>query len=270
MREHKRETLPVGILAYGVVALLIVVAAWQFIFDQQGSIGSAPPKVQQGKLAILPFINQTEIQAYDELGYITADWMTQALYETRPEHIVLPDEVRDHLDLADLTGKSREFADATDANYYLIGRYSRENDSLILLMRLIGATSGMGIERFPDISSAIKDPMHTVAVAAHMIQLYFEVDSTAILNVNPPNYEAYQSYIQAHSDSVGAPYQLLANATERDRDFYAPWIKLLSQYRMAKDTTMVDSVMHILESRSNRLLKYEQNLLDEIGIDHEN
>ncbi len=196
MPENKRETLSVGLLAYGVVALLVVIAAWQFIFDQSGSIGTAPPKVQQGTLAVLPFANKTEEENLNDLGYIAADWIANVLRETRSEQVVLAEEVRKHIEKANLNGKSRAFADATQSNYFLLGSYEMEEDSLIMSMRLIGATSGMKINRFPELSSGVKDPMKLVSNAAKMIQQYFEVDSAQFQSKLLLDYDTYKEKIK--------------------------------------------------------------------------
>jgi len=198
-----KETLPVGLIAYGVVAILIVLAVWQFINGRVATkLDTAPPKVQEGRLAILPFVNKTKQASYEVLGYMAADWIAQVLGQTRGDQVVSLSEVLKHLDKADPDGKSRDFANATEAEYFLLGSYDMEDNSLVMRMKLIGAKSGMSIDRFPEISVGVNDPLPLLTEAGKMIQKYFEVDSARIGSSNPPEYETYRSHIQEKMETI--------------------------------------------------------------------
>jgi len=259
----RRRVVPLAALA-GV----LVVAAVLTSLAARGGSGGIRPAISERRIAVIAFANETGDTALASIGRIATDWVIQGLVQTQLVDVVGPG-VR--------SGSFPALGDSTPPSPGLIvrGSYSREADSLVVQAQLVEAATGRVVRAVGPISGPLHEPLAVIERLRQQLAgaLATRVDGRlsrwSDAASQPTSFEAYRAFDEGLSaffslDSTANANagRVLLRAAALDTTFNLPLLWAVYAFDNVGDSSHVDSVMRVLESRRERLARFDLALFD--------
>ena len=242
-----------------------------------GSVTSHNQSVRalaRDRVAVAPLENRTGDPALDPVGLAAADWIIRGLMQTGVVQVMDP---RTMLPLGDAAAAQsirtrRGLAEATGAGTIVSGSYLRSGDSLVFQTEVTDARSGRVLSAVEPVAVVAVRAMDAVDMLRQrlMARLAFLLDpklgSWAQAASQPPSYEAYREFVEAHelADARRTDEALakLRRAAALDTSWMVPSLELLSFYDRTGFDAEADSVSAVLKRSRSKLLPLERATLD--------
>src|SRR5437773_2642299 len=219
--------------------------------------------------------NHTGDPAFDNLGHMAADWVTQGLAQTGLVEVVPSMSVMmaagehgpGHLDAAGLRALGRE----TGAGTVVWGAYYRQGDSVRFQIQISAAADGTVLRALDPVAGPLAQPLSAVEalrqrVMAALATLFDSRLSRWATNASqPPNFQAYQEFIAGldrfvQFDMRGAIAHF-ERAAAVDTTFRLPLIFAANAHMNVGEFAAADSIGHALERHAARFAPLDRAYL---------
>src|SRR5437016_2694188 len=222
--------------------------------------------------------NHTGDPAFDNLGHMAADWVTQGLAQTGLVEVVPSMSVMTasrasgehgsgHLDAAGLRALGRE----TGAGTVVWGAYYRQGDSVRFQVQISAAKDGTVLRALDPVAGPPGQPLGAVEalrqrVMAALATLFdSRLSRWAATASQPPNFQAYQEFIAGldrfvQFDMRGAIAHFKRGAAV-DTAFRLPLIFAANAHMNLGEFAAADSIGHAVERHSERLAPLDRAYL---------
>ncbi|OLC03627.1 MAG: hypothetical protein AUH45_05670 [Gemmatimonadetes bacterium 13_1_40CM_69_22] len=219
--------------------------------------------------------NHTGDPAFDNLGHMAADWVTQGLAQTGLVEVVPSMSVMmaagehgpGHLDAAGLRALGRE----TGAGTVVWGAYYRQGDSVRFQVQISAAADGTVLRALDPVAGPLAQPLSAVEalrqrVMAALATLFdSRLSRWATTASQPPNFQAYQEFIAGldrfvQFDMRGAIVHF-ERAAAVDTTFRLPLIFAANAHMNVGEFAAADSIGHALERHAARFAPLDRAYL---------
>src|SRR2546430_4207464 len=222
--------------------------------------------------------NHTGDPAFDNLGHMAADWVTQGLAQTGLGEVVAwlsvmtasgasGEHGSGHLDAAGLRALGRE----TGAGTVVWGAYYRQGDSVRFQVQISAAKDGTVLRALEPVAGPLAQPLDAVEalrqrVMAALATLFdSRLSRWATTASQPPNFQAYQEFIGGldrfvQFDMRGAIAHF-ERAVAVDTTFRLPLIFAANAHMNVGEFAVADSLGHALERHAGRFAPLDRAYL---------
>src|SRR6059036_340422 len=222
--------------------------------------------------------NHTGDAAFDNLGHMAADWVTQGLAQTGLVEVVPSMSVMSaslasgehgsgHLDAAGLRALGRE----TGAGTVVWGAYYRQADSVRFQIQISAAADGKVLRALDPVAGPLAQPLTAVEALRQRVMAVLATLFDSRLNrwattaSQPPNFQAYQEFIAGldrfvQFDMRGAIAHF-ERASAVDTAFRLPLIFAANAHMNVGEFAAADAIGHALERHSGRLAPLDRAYL---------
>jgi serine/threonine-protein kinase len=217
-KPQRRVWKRVGSAAVALVFLAFGIYATQWFADRGSSTG---PEVVPQRVAVLPFENRTGDPAWDDLGELAAEQITNRLQREEVGEVVPLSRAAVAAETTDAGGSVREMAAATGAALVITGAYSTVGGNIAIVVRLMETASGQQAGMF-ELSAAASDVPNpgleelSGRLAGGLLLAFDDVDPLWAMKAFP-KIEAYRLRLEGHELNLDF---LHSEALER---LYAAW-----------------------------------------------
>ncbi len=229
-----------------------------------------PISLDNDRILVAGFVNETGEPTLDHLGGITADWISRGLQETGAKVVLVGgffDPDPQSADSAGRTGLDKAIASAESygAGTVLTGSYYRHGDSVQFLGRLVNTQTGELRVSLTPVTGPLTSPLDAVDLLRRRIMSAADFISSAsqsTMAIRPPLYEAYREWLAAlrltaQQDHEGALQRYL-RAYELDTTFTVALIMVTGMLMAEERYAEVDSSLRALERRLPSLTPLER------------
>ena len=246
------------------VLLLMVGLFWAWKAYESPRAASLPADLQQERIAVLPFANQTGQANLNMLGSLIADWLTKGLMEMEDARVLQADNIlplldADSFDEITNDNSQQHIRDATGAEVLIWGDYYQLGDSLVIQLR-ISETATQSILRAMDLRTTEDQLMAALDQLANDVISFWAVKGQERFAQNPPAYQAYQAYKNGLERYMTDPEQAetdLWRAFRLDSSFTAPLFQLLSLYGKEGKNSAMQEVLEKINARQSEFGRWE-------------
>lgn len=227
-----------------------------------------PPRLDQHRVIVAAFQNQTGDNAFTPLGTIAADWVSRGLVDSHAVEVADPMLNARELASAD----PRSIGRRARAGIVVVGSYVRVGDSVAMSARLVDANTGRVLRTTEPAMAPVTRPVLAVGATRERVfgALAAEVDplitTAARGSEQPPTYEAYLAWVDgldrfARRDYAAAIAPLL-HAAALDSTFVSPRIWAMAAYGNIGDPYHADSILRTLWPSRTRLGAVDRGLIE--------
>src|SRR5437763_2371280 len=264
-RRGRRIVLGTGTLAAAAAAVILAV--------RRPAAG-----LNDRRVVVAVIENHTGDPAFDNLGHMAADWVTQGLAQTGLVEVVPSMSVMTasqasgehgsgHLDAAGL----RALGGETGAGTVVWGAYYRQGDSVRFQVQISAAKDGTVLRALDPVAGPLAQPLTAVEalrqrVMAALATLFdSRLSRWATTASQPPNFQAYQEFIAGldrfvQFDMRGAVAHF-ERAAAVDTTFRLPLIFAANAHMNMGEFAAADSIGHALERYAGRFAPLDRSYL---------
>src|SRR5881409_2692799 len=264
-RRGRRIVLGTGTLAAAAAAVILAV--------RRPAAG-----LNDRRVVVAVIENHTGDPAFDNLGHMAADWVTQGLAQTGLVEVVPSMSVMTasrasgghgpgHLDAAGLRALGRE----TGAGTVVWGAYYRQGDSVRFQVQISAAKDGTVLRALDPVAGPLGQPLSAVEalrqrVMAALATLFdSRLNRWATTASQPPNFQAYQEFIAGldrfvQFDMRGAIAHF-ERASAVDTAFRLPLIFAANAHMNLGEFAAADAIGHALERHAGQLAPLDRSYL---------
>jgi serine/threonine-protein kinase len=252
---EKKERIHWAAVGVAAVALILFLAAYVFRprSDASPQTSSTAAAIDPRRVSVMPFENHTGDHAYDSVGVMAMDWISQDIAASGLVSVVDP----------------RSSAKA-GAGLVISGSYDREGDHLSFKGQLSLASTGTISRVFKPVSAPFNQPTTAFdSVALQATGAIAEVTDARVSAFprsgrNPPSYAAYREFVQGAEDFVhhkdSTAYLHFMRAYQIDTTFTTALLNAgASIYNRFSGA---DSVIALLKARRSSMTRFNQMWLD--------
>jgi TolB-like protein/tetratricopeptide (TPR) repeat protein len=253
-----------GVLVGAVASLLIVAAAGTWFAFNHRSRGAAA----ESRLLVAPFTNLTGNPAFDIAGRIAADQLTAIVAQAGAINVV--DSRLVLQSLRDTTRPPTEamqrLADATHARFLISGTVVLRGDSLQFKAQMTEVRTGKLVAALDPAMSPTSDPIVALNALGDRLLGALGVRRFAQLpqaGYRAPSYAALQPFAKGMDlfqlkGDFPAAIPFFKEAVSLDSTFTRAYLMLEQQYINIGELERADSVIQVVEHRSQRLSEAER------------
>ena len=265
-QRPKRRFVILSLVLLVVLVAIVVFKLWRVVVPPSDKATSA-----RGRVAVVPFRNQTGDSTLNVLGRMIADWTTQGLLESDLAEVVPPEKLSEFNKSISI----RSVAKSTGAGTIVIGSYYKFGDTIQYQAQIVDANETL-LQAIDPIKSQVNKAMDGVeSVRQHVLGgLAFVLDKRLrkpIMQVSkPPKYEAYQEYIQGFDlftlkENYGAALEHFNRAFTLDTSFVISLFMACCANLNLMQWPQADSLAKLLDGRRAQLNRTQQLTLDYLG-----
>jgi len=264
----KRPRLSLRSAAFIVLGLLLLAVGGWLVYRPVASSPppTLPPELQQERIAVLPFVNQTGQTDLDMLGNLIADWLTRGLLEQdgatvlNAENLLPLLEAQAYADLSEAEGLPG-LRQAAGVAVVIWGDYYQLGDSIVIQTRILETASQQVLSALSTRTTQA-DLLRGLDALTSKVLSFWAVKDQERFAQNPPAYEAYQTYEKASAIYITKPAQaeqLFWQAYELDSSFLAPLFQLVNLYTKEGKNTARQVVMDQIATHQPAFTQWENN-----------
>ena len=255
----------IAIIAVGVV---LVVIDTKFVQQRSG----LPAMEVSDKIAVLKFENDTGSNKFDNVGKMAADWIIHGITQNKLGQIISPEIIDDYSEVLRASILSAPGEGGSPVTDYLKpskivkGIYFLDEDRLIFKSSITDGTMDRTLHSFEDVFCNVDSPLDCIEAAKQKILGYLVTEGKVVLEDTPPNYQAYEYFIDAKQTYRESPHdpkslEKIELAIEADSNYFEPKVyKFIYYYNIGEYGTADSILQPLLEIRASE----RQNVLLEI------
>jgi AraC-like DNA-binding protein/TolB-like protein len=252
--------------AVGFFVVIAIVTMTYYYKSSKKFSGFLPG--EKGRIAIVPFNNQTGDSLMKPVGDIASSWISGQLDDLNEVKIVPYFTIREYLPylgiLPDDPNGRPTLGEVVHADYIITGSYFVRSGNLYVDSRLVDAHSQELIYSIPVITGPKDSVMQILETLRLKIAgLLTNLEDVKMGKLNPPGYKAYVHYLQGLEELKSGQYPEQArlhfeSAAALEPGFVMPQLFLTWFYRGRE----LDSLVHLLGQIKNTT-RYEKNVCAE-------
>lgn len=257
----------------GIITILCLFSAYLIAHNNfsPSKIDTASVEIQNDKIAILKFGNNTGSPQYDVVGKMASDWIIHGITQNNVGHVITQDLI-DTYKVA-LKGKIKNENENTIIKEYLrpgkiiSGNFYLKNGNLLFQALVIDGQTGKTLFSFDPTECKPENPLKCIDELNESITGYFITADKKhlMLQENPPKYDAYKFLLEAKNTDDTDEYLLFLNKSIlADSNYFEPKVLRVAHYYNAGRYEKADSLLNLIKPESytnNRQL----NLLNMYG-----
>jgi tetratricopeptide (TPR) repeat protein/predicted Ser/Thr protein kinase len=256
-----------------IVALAVISAIAFLILREPG------PDLDPNRIVVAIFDNQTGDPAYDVVGRMAADWITQGLSKTELFDIVPSMSVERIYSGYEGEDPLGFLAQATKAGTVVTGSYYLQGDAIQFHAQVTDTQKGKLLEAQDPVSGPVEDPTKPIKSLREQLMttlaLSFEPElkDWAESMYMPSSYEAYKKYLEGRvlflkfGTDFKQVLDLLLQAARLDPSFAQPRLLAAWQYHIINEYAKADALVKELAELRDNLIPYDRYSLDMIEAD---
>jgi DNA-binding SARP family transcriptional activator/TolB-like protein len=268
-RSRRKLALAAGVL--GSLGVIAAAVAWIVLTERTPAHMAVPVP---SRVVVAPLENRTGDPAFDAIGAMVAEWVTQGLLRTGLVQVV---DTRTMLETARDAGPSRDadylrkVAEQTGAGMVVSGSYFVEGDELRFLTRVTGAPSGEVRHTVDVVSAPIArptaalEPLRQRVIGALAVLLDRRLNNWTAGASQPPTYEAYAEFLLG-METFGRDYdnsvRHFTRAAQLDSSYWQALLWAGMSYANLRRYPPADSLFRILDHNRAKLAAYDEANLD--------
>ena len=267
-----RRSWKVAAVATAVVAVLVVIVAVKLIPRGTGV------ELNPNRVLVLPFDNRTGDASLDQIGAMTADWLTEGLLALAGIVEPVPTEqvmqlLRGQAQGSAAPGVNTEgLAGATGAGTVVSGSYYQRGDSLEFQAQVFNVLEGAVLGATAPVHGSVEDPGNAIGllrervtgILAARFDPLMQIEIPA--SVRPPSYQAFQAYSSGLSAWMDGDYsealRHLERASALDTTYVRASILTISCYVNMGQLAVAESVAVEIGKSSEGISAYDRLRLD--------
>ncbi len=259
-------------LVAGAALVIGLGIVWAF-----SSRGAGRPRLEERRVVVAVFDNQTGDPNLDPLGRMAADWVTQGLDQIEVVDVV--PSTTGFAPRADLSGPApsdprdvRALAEATGAGTVVAGAYYRSGDAIEFQAQVVDARSGQLLSAVAPVGGPLAAPGAVVdslrqRVVGTVATVFDSRISRPAAGGKPPSLEAYRAYLEGHRAFNYASDMRLARsffyqAVALDSSFLDPRFYLVWTHMNLGEFQAADSNAQLLVPHRPRMNERQRKTLD--------
>lgn len=252
-------------------ALLIVKA--NFLKNNETVLSGIPllkPSEEGNKIAVLTFENNTLDDKLDVVGKMAVDWIMHGITQNKVGQVISPKIIEDYSKVMKTSmvfeGDEGILREYLKPSKIINGTYYLSEGELLVQCTILDKTMSQTLISFEPVSCDPNAPLDCIEALKQRIlgYLVLENESEIGFEETPPNFEAYQHLLEAHTkySSNDPEYlKLLNEAISTDPNYFEPKVDRLEYYYNQDQFAIADSLYHLL-SRETSNNKRQMNLLN--------
>ncbi|MBT8286555.1 MAG: hypothetical protein HKN00_14345 [Flavobacteriaceae bacterium] len=253
----------------GTLGITIVLLVINLFFISQNT--TEPNDVDNDRIAILSFGNNTGNEDMDLIGKMTEDWITHGINENNLGAVIGTEAIMQVAEVSK-AGVIDSSIENVLKEYFkpskkIEGNYFLNNDKIIFQCSVYNGLTDETLIAFEAVDCDAKNPLDCIEELKERILSYLAIDSSddLILPDKIPKYEAYKALLEADANSkMGNDEEykaLLDKAIVIDSTFLEPQIFKLDYYYNRGEYKVVDSLLKNIKRRAG-MTKRQSNLLN--------
>ena len=274
MPRRSRARKAVGGVTLGLAAIAVGFLGWPRL--------SGPNLDSASRVVVDVFANRTGDEAFDPVGHMLQDWITDGLLQSGLLEVVPTITARqatDYIGTEGLAGRVRDpvtaLADETGAHIVISGTLYRDGDQLRIQTsvtdasdreqaRLVGSIEPV-IGPADDVT-ALLDEVRGRLLGSLATSLNRRITSQVGSSERAPTFEAYGAFDRALDHYAARNYPeasaLFLSAHELDSTYAVPLVYASLSLRNHGEWARSDSVVSVLEARRHELSEYQRHWVD--------
>lgn len=268
-QNDEKPSLKRPIKRWSTIAFFVVIAivtmAYYYKFSKKFSGFS---RGEKGRIAIVPFNNQTGDSLMKPVGDIASSWISGQLDDLNDVKIVPYFTIKEYLPylgiLPDDPNGRPTLGEVVHADYIITGSYFVRSGNLYVDARLVDAHSQELIYSIPVITGPKDSVMQILETLRSKIAgLLTNLEDVKMGKLNPPGYKAYVHYLEGLEELKSGQYPEQArlhfeSAAALEPDFVMPQLFLTWFYKGHQ----LDSLVLVLGKIKNTT-RYEKKVCEE-------
>ncbi|UCF41558.1 MAG: protein kinase [Gemmatimonadota bacterium] len=264
-RAAKRRWMMIG----GAAGVAVVIALIVLVAALANGSGIA---LDQRRVAVLPFENQTGEDSLDVHGVVAASWITDVLQQANVMSVVPSLVVQQELGALEGGNPVREVAELTGAGIVVTGSYSRVGDSLRFRAGIIDAAGMELVHAVPPASGLPGSPEAAFAELSGRVAGALAIMGDTVFaaelehSLQLPSFAAYREYVAGLDLFTRGRYddaiQYFVRANELDASFFQVLLWAAVAHSNRGRWAEADSLAQMLEPYRGRASNWEQQMLD--------
>jgi AraC-like DNA-binding protein/TolB-like protein len=269
----KSDTTKKVLLTTGISLLLIFIVI-SIVSNNHRNDRNVATLVGNGRIAVMPFMNQTGDSSMAQVGDITSSWISSKIDELEGVQTVpyfTTTEYLPHIGILPNDPQNRPtFREIVGAQYFISGNYFLKDQNLYFDAQLVDAYTQESIYNLPVVGGPKDSVMQVIEdLRLKIAGLVANLEEVKLGKLNPPNYEAYKNYLSGLTELRNGLYPSQAfnyfkKAAELESSFMMPHIFLF----WFSTEQQRDSILQKIEQIPN-ITEYEKKAYLELKYSQE-
>jgi len=270
LKSGKSSFQKVFFSALTVIATLCAVTVFLIVNNNlvAKNTDTVPTYVENDKIAVLKFGNNTGDPKYDVISKMASDWIIHGITENKVAQVISQDIIAQYGEMRQ--NQNTEENEASLVRKYLkpgkivSGNFYLNNDELVFQSTITNGKTDEAIISFKSTKCVLDNPLDCIDDISELITgfLVTEGHNKEMLQETPPKYEAYKKFLEAkYSDTNEEYINLLNQSITNDPNYFEPKVLRVAYYYNEGEYHKADSLLRAIkpDSRNN---KRQVNLLN--------
>jgi len=272
-----KTTIKNRLLRNTVIIALSILTIALFVFFY--ALQDRGRKLNPNRVLVAVFENRTGDPSLDRVGNMAADWITQGLAHTGLVEVVPSATVFRALQyIKSVTEESSEgvldraLAEQTGAGIVVSGAYYKQGEVLQFQAQIVNIQQEKLLGAVEPVSGSLETSMEAIEHLRQRVMVALATHFNPILNSwaekasNPPNFEAYQAYIEGLELFTRREYREAIHHFEKaasfDSLFTTPLCRAATAYINLWQYAQADSIVRIINKSRERLAPLDRHTTD--------
>ena len=263
----------IGVIALAVAVLIIKTNIINT--ENSAALPSFLNAKASNKIAILNFDNNTADEKYDVVGKMAVDWIMHGITQNKVAQVISPKIIEDYTHVLKASiipsGDNTIFTDYLKPSKVIIGNFYLKDSQLLFQSSITDENMNKTLIAFKPIACDPSAPLDCIEALKQRILGYLITEEKPLerLQESPPNFEAYQSLLNAKARYGNSEEHLrfINSAIEADSTYFEAKVYRLAYFYNTGEFTVSDSLLQLLKKepsnnkRQLNLLKMYESLL---------
>ena len=226
-------------------------------------------KEDSNRIAVLTFENDTGDENLDVVGKMAEDWIMHGITESKAGQVISPKMVEEYTKVLKASvvpvGEHSVLKEYLNPGKIVTGTYYVNKEKLLIQCSIMNGNMDNTLIAFETVECSQEGALDCIeALKRRIIGYLISVDEEQIgLEETPPNYEAYQLFLEADNIDYDEPdhLRLLNEAIAADESFFKPKVDRVSYYFNQGEFAIADSLLEILSREKKITNKRQKNTI---------
>ncbi|MBT8204125.1 MAG: tetratricopeptide repeat protein [Eudoraea sp.] len=221
------------------------------------------------RIAVLTFENDTGDETLDVVGKMAEDWIMHGITENKAGQVISPKMVEEYTEVLKASilpaGEHSVLKEYLKPGQIVTGTYYLNKGRLLIQCSIMDGNLNRTLIAFETVECSQEGALDCIeALKRRIIGYLISADEEQIgLEEKPPNYEAYQLFLEADNINYDEPehLRLLNEAIAADGTFFKPKVDRVSYYYNQGDFVVADSLLQILSQETRITNTRQKNII---------